>query len=87
MKVPYVGGGAAVARDLAFVECDTCRAKSGTPPLCMGCLHNRLVIEAFDQASRKPITMHDLRENICSSPIRTRTWRRAMEILGHVTIR
>lgn len=27
-----------------FQECDTCRAKPGTPLLCSGCLHNR---EAF----------------------------------------
>lgn len=27
-----------------FMECDTCRAKPGTPPLCAGCLHNRSVI-------------------------------------------
>lgn len=24
-----------------FVECDTCRAKPGSPSLCAGCLHNR----------------------------------------------
>ena len=24
-----------------FVECDTCRAKPGTPVLCRGCLTNR----------------------------------------------
>lgn len=24
-----------------FVECDTCRAKLGTPTLCRGCLINR----------------------------------------------
>lgn len=24
-----------------FVECDTCRAKLGTPTLCRGCLANR----------------------------------------------
>ena len=24
-----------------FMECDTCRAKPGTPILCRGCLHNR----------------------------------------------
>lgn len=28
-----------------FMECDTCRAKPGSPPLCVGCLHNRTVIE------------------------------------------
>ncbi len=27
-----------------FMECDTCRSKSGTPPLCTGCLHNRATI-------------------------------------------
>ena len=24
-----------------FMECDTCRAKPGSPALCAGCLHNR----------------------------------------------
>lgn len=28
-----------------FLECDTCAALPGTPPLCSGCLHNREVIE------------------------------------------
>lgn len=46
---------------LEFVECDTCRALPGTPPLCGGCLHNRAVIaqllagrskvEALDEAT------------------------------------
>lgn len=27
-----------------FMECDTCRAKAGTPVLCRGCLHNRDII-------------------------------------------
>jgi hypothetical protein len=27
-----------------FVECDTCRAKSGSPVLCSGCLSNRQLI-------------------------------------------
>jgi hypothetical protein len=27
-----------------FMECDTCRAKPGSPALCRGCLHNREVI-------------------------------------------
>jgi hypothetical protein len=30
-----------------FMECDTCRAKPGSPTLCGGCLHNRRVIEAL----------------------------------------
>lgn len=33
--------------EYGFIECDTCRAKSGSPTLCRGCLHNREVIEAF----------------------------------------
>lgn len=28
-----------------FMECDTCRAKPGSPPLCAGCLHNRQAID------------------------------------------
>jgi hypothetical protein len=28
----------------AFIECDTCRAKPGSPTLCWGCLHNRQLI-------------------------------------------
>jgi hypothetical protein len=27
-----------------FIECDTCRAKPGSPTLCWGCLHNRQLI-------------------------------------------
>lgn len=30
---------------MEFRECDTCRAKPGSPILCSGCLHNRAVIE------------------------------------------
>lgn len=30
-----------------FIECDTCRAKPGSPALCAGCLHNRRVISTF----------------------------------------
>lgn len=26
------------------MECDTCRAKAGSPILCQGCLHNRELI-------------------------------------------
>lgn len=29
---------------LEFMECDTCRAKPGTPELCRGCFHNRTAI-------------------------------------------
>jgi len=27
-----------------FIECDTCRAKSGSPALCEGCYQNRKTI-------------------------------------------
>lgn len=30
-----------------FTECDTCRAKLGSPILCNGCLANRAAIEAI----------------------------------------
>jgi len=36
---------------LDFVECDTCRAKPGSPTLCRGCLRNRAVICALITAS------------------------------------
>lgn len=31
-----------------FMECDTCRAKAGSPTLCQGCLHNRTLIEKLN---------------------------------------
>ena len=42
---------------LEFVECDTCRAKSGTPVLCNGCLSNRFVINRF--LSTAPVSKID----------------------------
>lgn len=36
-----------------FIECDTCRVKSGSPTLCRGCLHNREVIEGFLRRGQK----------------------------------
>ena len=30
-----------------FVECDTCKAKPGSPYLCSGCLKNRQIIHAL----------------------------------------
>jgi len=32
-----------------FEECETCAAKSGTPPLCSGCLNNRTLIESLNR--------------------------------------
>jgi len=36
-----------------FMECDTCRAKPGSPYLCVGCLHNREVINNLKKAGEK----------------------------------
>ena len=33
------------AISLVFVECGTCRAKSGSPTLCPSCQHNRMIID------------------------------------------
>jgi hypothetical protein len=33
--------------DEGFMQCDTCRAKPGTPYLCSGCLSNRKAIDAL----------------------------------------
>jgi hypothetical protein len=48
MSAPQLVG---YLEELAFAECDTCRALPGTPPLCMGCLHNRAVISALLEAT------------------------------------
>ena len=32
-----------------FAECPNCAVKSGSPPLCPSCLHNRQVIESLNQ--------------------------------------
>lgn len=37
------------AAKAGFMECDTCRAIPGTPPLCRGCLHNRKIIESLNK--------------------------------------
>lgn len=36
-----------------FLECDTCRAKPGSPTLCKGCLHNRTLIEDMKKTMNK----------------------------------
>jgi hypothetical protein len=33
---------------MSFMECDTCRAKSGSPALCSGCLANRKTITELE---------------------------------------
>lgn len=35
-----------------FRECDPCAAKSGTPPLCPSCLHNRRLISDLQRNAR-----------------------------------
>lgn len=32
-----------------FIECDTCRVKPGSPELCWGCFHNRMLISKLKQ--------------------------------------
>lgn len=34
---------------MEFLECDTCREKSGSPTLCRGCLNNRITIEILSK--------------------------------------
>jgi hypothetical protein len=41
----------AVVEPSEFMECDTCRAKPGSPTLCHGCLHNRDVISQYRRAN------------------------------------
>lgn len=62
--------------ELEFTECDTCRAKPGSPALCTGCLRNRLVIDSFNRASMKRAP------RIEGSESRTKTWRRALKLLN-----
>lgn len=61
---------------LEFMECDTCRAKPGSPPLCRGCLHNRNVIGAFNQACMK------VEPRAAGNEPRTKTWARALKLLN-----
>lgn len=41
---------APIGRQLSFRECESCEAKTGTPELCAGCLHNRARIVAACEA-------------------------------------
>ncbi len=42
-----------------FMECETCRAKPGTPLLCSGCLHNRTVIATLREDCKTMRTYTD----------------------------
>jgi hypothetical protein len=44
-----------VGMRLGFMECDSCREKSGAPCLCNGCLHNRTVIETLTEDKKSLI--------------------------------
>lgn len=33
--------------EIEFIECDTCKAKPGSPQLCPGCYNNRTAIYAL----------------------------------------
>lgn len=74
---------------LRFMECDACAAKPGSPTLCAGCLHNRDVISAYNQASLKGDgsfgAMH--RATQLGDKGRTKTWLKAREILNRPATR
>lgn len=40
-----------------FVECDTCRAKVGTPTLCYGCFENRKTICNYEDKIARCISI------------------------------
>ena len=43
-----------------FLECETCRAKPGTPVLCASCLHNRALISRLQGELKKKIPLSSL---------------------------
>jgi hypothetical protein len=46
-----------------FQECDTCRAKPGSPLLCAGCIHNHNEQERFNEAldyAQSIVQLYDL---------------------------
>ncbi len=45
---------------MEFQECNTCKAKSGTPILCSGCLHNRALIEELKE--ELTLALEDLKD-------------------------
>ena len=49
-----------------FVECDSCRAKPGSPLLCAGCIHNREVISFLKGAYK---TLWDSAQNLTDNNI------------------
>lgn len=38
-----------------FMECDSCRAKPGSPQLCKGCLHNRALISKYGEMTHNTV--------------------------------
>ncbi len=53
--------------NLEFVECDTCRAKPGSPVLCGGCLRNRFVISALKERIKPNQEVKKFRERYYKS--------------------
>ena len=43
-----------------FTECETCRAKPGSPILCASCLHNRTLISRLQWELKKKIPLSSL---------------------------
>ncbi len=50
--------------DLEFHECESCAKRSGTPPLCKGCLHNREVISKANRRINRLLHWFDLISNM-----------------------
>lgn len=46
------------SKRIAFKECDTCRAKPGTPILCEGCLHNREALYRAQERMAELLSLH-----------------------------
>ena len=62
-----------MTKEHGFLECDTCRAKSGSPVLCSGCLHNRAVFEQTEKALIEVDALLEKRLFTEASPIRKKT--------------
>lgn len=59
--------------DDAFLECDTCRAKRGSPELCFGCVYNRgLIGRLKKQVEELEVECEPLDEPVATNPISSR---------------
>lgn len=48
---------------ITFMECETCNAKSGSPVLCSGCLHNRNAIDMLIAVKKEMIPLETLKRD------------------------